>query len=253
VATSTHLEAVARLVHIIESAGRSARLVADPGLGKSRVLARALEVTRSPTRRVALVSGTFDAHGLFSNLAQGLGGRVVPGASRSTAWRALSESVRLCRWQGIHVVLAVDDAHDFESPRDGIDLERLNHLDTDPSSRLTVLRVGRSTDANLDSTCRESATNDWDLSIRLLPLTRSEASEYLTAKLESAGRSEPIFTPRALSRIHSLSQGVPRGLDRLAALTLMASAVRRLEIVSPEIVDEAAREFQKVEATTCDP
>ena len=91
-ATSTHIEAVARLVQVIESADRSARLVADPGLGKSRVLAQALKATRSPTRRVALV-GAVDSAELFSRLAQGLGGRVVPDGSRSVAWRALAEAV----------------------------------------------------------------------------------------------------------------------------------------------------------------
>jgi MSHA biogenesis protein MshM len=250
VATSTHVEAVGRLVQVIESADRSARLVAGPGLGKSRVLAQALKATRSPTRRVALVSGAMDSADLFSRLAQRLGGRVVPDGSRSATWRALAEALRLCRWQGIHAVLAVDDAHVLESVSDGLDLERLDYLDPDPSARLTVLRVSRSTETEVDEPGRHSAPNDWDLSIQLLPLTRSESSEYLAAKLRSAGRTDPAFTPRALSRIHSLSRGIPRGLDRLAALTLMVSAVRGLEIVSPEIVDEAAREFPAVEATT---
>src|SRR5437763_8435285 len=87
--TPTHDEAVARLVHTIESSGRSARLVAGPGLGKSTVLARAIEATRSPTRRFARASGLADGPCLLASLATGLGARVGRESSRSQAWRVL--------------------------------------------------------------------------------------------------------------------------------------------------------------------
>ena len=78
--------------------------------------------------------------------------------------------------------------------------------------------------------------------IRLAPLTRSEAAEYLARKLSAAGRSEATFTPRAITRLHLLSQGVPRGLDRLATLALMAGAMRGLEVIGPEVVEGVAAE-----------
>ena len=43
-------------------------------------------------------------------------------------------------------------------------------------------------------------------------------------------------------RLHARSAGVPRGLDRLASLALLAGAVQRLEILSPEVVEGVARE-----------
>jgi type II secretory pathway predicted ATPase ExeA len=238
VATPTHDEAVARLVHTIESGGRSARMVAGPGLGKSAVLSRAIEATRSPTRRFARAGGLADGPGLFASLAAGLGARVAREASRAEAWRALVESARLCRWQGVHVVIAIDDCQALGSTSDRLDLERLDHLDPDPAARLSVLRVGR-------PTAPEEAgpvPADWGLSIRLIPLTRGEATRYLAAKLEAVGRREPTLTPRALTRLHALSGGVPRGLDRLASLAMMAGAVRGLEVIPPEVVDAAARE-----------
>ena len=238
VETPKHTEAVSRLVHTIESAGRSARLLAGPGLGKSRVLARAIEATRSPTRRVARANGLTDGADLFATLATGLGSRLVPDAPRSTAWRALAEAARLCRWQGLHVVLAIDDCQGLREGADRLDLDRLDHLDPDPATRLTVLRVGRPSEQTDDP----SLGITWDLAVRLGPLTRSEAGNYLASKLDDAGRPEPAFTPRALTRLHSLSGGIPRGLDRLATLALMATAVRGLEMVPSEVVEDASRE-----------
>ncbi len=236
--TPTHAEAVARLVHSIESAVRSARLVAGSGLGKSRVLARALEATRSPIRRVARANGLADGPDLFARLAAGLGARLAPDASPSAAWRALAESSRLCRWQGVHVVLAIDDCQALDEGPGRADLDRLDHLDTDPSARLTVLQVGRPSERQDDP----GRADAWDLAIRLGPLSRSEAAGYLATRLAAAGRPEPAFTPRALTRLHALSGGAPRGLDRLGALALMAGAVRGLEVVPPDVVEDASRE-----------
>ena len=247
-----HVEAVARLVHTIETAGRSARLLAGPGLGKSIVLARALEATRSPNRRVARVTGSTDGAELFSSLAAGLGAKVAPDASRSAAWRALGASARLCRWQGMHLVLSIDDCHELADPSSRRDLERLDHLDPDPSTRLTILRVGRNPTLEEIGAIDGTTRGDWGLSIRLEALTRAQASSYVASRLEAAGRLETTFTPRALTRLHALSGGVPRGIDRLATLSLMAAALRGLEIVPPDIVDASSRECQALRATPSD-
>ena len=56
------------------------------------------------------------------------------------------------------------------------------------------------------------------------------------------GKHRPDLHPRALTRIHALSLGVPRGLEQLASLCLMGGAVRGLEVINPELVDAAAPE-----------
>ncbi len=237
VRTAPHREAVARFVHTIESGQRRAIVQAAPGRGKTVVLARALAETRSPARRAALVSSPTDGISLLSTLAERLGIRAAPGADRASAWKALTDAVRLCRWQRLQVVLAIDDAQDLIAPTDRLDLDRLVHLDPHPESRLTVLAAFRTSEED-----EEARTSPWDLLIRLPALTRSETEQYVAAKLAAAGRAEPTFTPRALHRLHAVSAGVPRGVDRLASLALMAGAVRGLEMVSPEIVEGVARE-----------
>jgi MSHA biogenesis protein MshM len=237
-AIPAHHEAVARLTHTIETAGRSARLIAGAGLGKTTVLERSLAAARSPTRRIARATNPIDGTSLIATLAEGLGARVGAGAGRALGWRSLVDAARLCRFQGIHVVLVVDGCHMLADPVDRLDLDRLPHLDPDPASRLTVLRVGRP-DPHPGAI---DPPPEWELAIRLAPLTRADAASYLDAKLTSAGRPGPTFTPRAFTRIHALSGGVPRGIDRLAQLALMAGALRGLEMVPPEVVDGSARE-----------
>ncbi len=231
-----HDEAVARLVQTIETGQRFAMLRAAAGLGKSRVLSRALAESRNPTRRIALVRTPGDSTLLLSGLAESLGMRVPVGDSRSAAWKALADAVRLCRWQRLQTILAIDDCQDFLKGSDRLDLERLALLDAHPDSRITVLAVLR---GNSQTASGESP---WSLAIRLAPLTRSEVERYLVEKLAAAGRDEATFTPRAIQRLHLITAGVPRGLDRLATLALMAGAVRGLEIIPPDLIDGVALE-----------
>jgi type II secretory pathway predicted ATPase ExeA len=233
VPTPTHAEAVARLVHAVDSAERSARLVAEPGLGKTVVLEQALNLARDPSRRIARIAAPLDTESFYANLAERLGRRVEPGTGVGRAWRALSDAVRLCQLQGLSVVFAVDDAHLLPNPAD---LDRLRHLD--PDARITLLQVQRPVEDAVDT----PFPTDWPLPVRLVPLTRAETANYLDVRISAADRVGPIFTPRAVTQLHALSGGVPRGVDRLAALALMAGAVRGLEMVTPDVIDGAARE-----------
>ena len=187
-----------------------------------------------------MVVSPSDGASLFVDLAEGLGRRVAPGLGRSSAWRALCDAARLCRAQELHVVLAIDGSQSLNEPAYRLDLERLSGLDTHPDGRLTVLDVGR---PSVD----EPPTHPWELVIRIDPLTRGDAEHYLSAKLSAAGRDEPTFTPRALHRLHAWSEGAPSGLDRLASLALMAGAWRRVEIVTPDIIDGVAQECTRPE------
>lgn len=241
VGLATHREAVARLVESIESGRRLAVLRGGGGTGKSRVLAQALAECRSPSRKVARLTGPLDGTALFGSLATALGARVPAASSRSQTWRALLDAVRLCRWQRLQVVLAIDDCQALDSTADQLDLERLRHLDPLGEGRLTVVQVHR--DGDGDEAETEDLAELDRLAIRLGPLTRSECVEYLTSKLAAAGRAEPTFTPRACNRLLAGSEGNPRRLDRLATLALMAGAVRGVEIVTPEVVDGITQEF----------
>ncbi len=243
VRTTGHDEALARLVHTIEAGGRLAVLRAGAGLGKSVVLARAILATKGPQRRFARVSFPTDGVSMLAGLAGALGGVVPSGPGRPAAWKALGDAVKLCRWQKLHAVLVVDDCQELGDPADARDLERLAQLDPHPSTRLTVVQAFREPD-EVDEGRGFAIPSPpaWELSIRLPPLTRSESLRFVAEKVAAAGRSTPVFTPLALVRLHDLSGGVPRGLDRLGSLALMAGASRGLELVTHDVVDGVARE-----------
>lgn len=234
VATPVHAEALARLRHVIESGERIASVWAKPGLGKT-VLLDALRVQiRSPWCRVARCQGASDISTLCDELARSLG---VPHSMVSgtpgRSWRLLADAIRLCRLQHISVVLAIDDCQTLSDPDE---LERLARLDAHPAARLTIIRAGRV------PSWKPLRRTTWELKIRLDSLSRDETEGYLRQKLAAAGRRSLIFTPPAISRLHALAGGVPRGLDRLASLALVAGARDQLDRIGPDLVEQVAYE-----------
>jgi type II secretory pathway predicted ATPase ExeA len=235
VSVPAHAGAVARLTHAIETAQPLITLTAEAGLGKSTVLRQALSAVSSPWRRLALVNRFAESAPLLSTLARRLGEPVEREPSRQMLLSAISRACRLAGLQRFHVVLAIDDWHSGGPANLRQDVAALLRMRESAAAGLTAICVDR--EERLDS----AAPIGWTaLAIGLEPLTRSQTERFLTEKLARAGSAEPIFTPRAITRLHGWSKGVPREAERLATFALTAGAARGLEAIAPDLVDEAA-------------
>jgi hypothetical protein len=226
VPTPGHEEAVARLLHAIRSGEQKVRLEAEAGIGKSMVLTRALGLARSPSLRLAIARAPLSGESLAIELARSLRLPIPNDAPPARGWRALADAARVLHAQRCRLVLAIDA---FENLDTGDrHLVRLSHLDP----IVTLILSGRPD---------PERTDDEAFSVPLSPLTRGESSDYLASKLRHAGRDAATFTPRALTTLHALADGVPRRLDRLAGLALRASALERLDRVGEELIDDLRR------------
>jgi type II secretory pathway predicted ATPase ExeA len=238
VSLPSHDKAVARLVFAVETSQRWTVLAGPSGLGKTVVVRRALAQTSSPRRRFALVSCPADGTLLLTLLAERLGQRVGREPSRLAAWRALERAVRLATLTSFQVVIVIDDCDDRIDETTRRELDSLARLGSLGSASLTIIQV-----ETTGAECLPIAHGAWSLTVGLEPMTRSQAEGYLVTKLEQAGSSERVFTPRAITRLHALSLGVPGGLEHLASRCLMAGAVRGLEVIHPDVVDTVAGEL----------
>jgi hypothetical protein len=217
---ATHREAVARLVHLVESGERVVPLRAWEGLGKTTVLVEALKRLRTPLRRVALATEPADESGLCRALLEGLR---LPSHDSG---RGMADAARLARVEGRGLVLAVDGDQDLGEPSWA---RRLSRLDPHPAGRVTVIACGPP---------REEAAGAWSLAVDLPPLTFSESRQLI------AGRgAEDLFEAGAIEAMHHLAMGVPKGLVRLARLGLVAGAGRGIGRVTAGLIEGVAGEL----------
>jgi type II secretory pathway predicted ATPase ExeA len=247
VSLSSHDEAVALLGYAVETGEPEVMICGSRGIGKTTVLRRAIAQVRGPSRRIVVVSEPPDDAVLLGRLAEGLGTHVGDEPTPGRAWKALERAVRARCLEGLQVVLAIEDCRRFaESPLRGL----IGFWRAFAGNRrgVTVVEV---VGDNLDHFA--AAEFRRALHAVLKPMTRSETEEYLRQKLAAAGSRVSVFTSRAITRAHALCAGVPRGVERLATLSLIAGASRGVDQISAEIIEGVASACNDTGCMECAP
>ena len=63
-------------------------------------------------------------------------------------------------------------------------------------------------------------------------------ANYITYRLKVAQREEPTFTDAAIKLIYNNSGGIPRKINRLCELCLLAGFAQKVKIIDKEIVQK---------------
>jgi type II secretory pathway predicted ATPase ExeA len=75
-------------------------------------------------------------------------------------------------------------------------------------------------------------------------LTLTESHEYIANRLRIAGATrEPVFESDAVEALHYYSRGIPRVMNLLCEHALINAYTEELNPVTPQMVEEAARDF----------
>ena len=231
VSMPSHDEAFARLVFAIERGHRLVDLEAGAGMGKSTVIRQALHATRDPRRRAILIPATTPALGLFDRIAGAIRRGCERPSDRGSPSGPILREFRSASIEGTQVVLVLDQWDTDPGPGVVQDLLALVGSSDPGGPSPTIIRSGRALADDDGSRA---------LSIGLERLTRTEAETYVAGRLASAGCHDRIFTPRAVGRLHSWSEGVPGTISELASLAMLTAASHRAEVITPDLIDGIA-------------
>jgi general secretion pathway protein A len=144
-------------------------------------------------------------------------------------------------------VLIVDEAHHLsEDILEEIRL--LSNLETTDDKLLQIVLVGQpELDDKLDSLGLRQLKQRIALRAKLTSLDRSETNEYIVQRLQIAGADthrDPIFPEETVAAVFRHSQGLPRLINTICENSLIAAYARKLPAVTPDIVEDVAREFR---------
>jgi len=234
--SAAHKEAVARLRWLISARGLGV-ITGEVGCGKTAAV-RAAVAGLDPSRHtpIYLPNPQIGVRGIHGAVALALGhtprfhhATLIPQVEAALA----TESDERNR----HVILAIDESHLMS--HDQLEAVRMltNH-DLDSGSPLSILLIGQPT---LRRRLRigDMAALDQRVALRYhIPapaLTLAEASGYIRAHLEHAGRSDTLFSDDAVRAIHAHARGLPRAINRLAVTALLAACA-----TGKSIVDESS-------------
>jgi type II secretory pathway predicted ATPase ExeA len=228
-------EAAARLRFVVRNGRRLALVVGVRGVGKSLLVRRFAEECRREGRAAAAlgVAGLSVREFMWQLAAQfslgpqptddavGLFGRVA----------AHAESLR---WQRDPATILLDDA-DQAGPDVQTQLLRLLALGGEHSRLTLVLSTAPAETWRLGRELLDAA----DLRVDVDPWSEAETTGYIQHALIEAGCDRPAFDDEALSVLFTLTEGVPRQVNRLADHSLLGAAAEGAQSVDAGMIEAA--------------
>jgi general secretion pathway protein A len=235
-----HEEALARLLFLVENRRRCGVLAGAAGTGKSLVL----EIARGEALRAGSDVASID---LFGRSSREMVWEILAGLRRSPGvdetphrlWRKLHDHVLANQGGQGSLVLILDHLDRAHADCLGV-VERLQHVAAGAETGLTlILGVRQQRDTALWQGLREIS----DLRIELEALDREQTRRYIEARILRAGGEAVIFDQSAIDRLFEETRGIPRELNRLCDLALLAGMADHATQIDEPIVAAAAEEL----------
>lgn len=241
-------EAIARCEFLIQHGRRLGILVSPSGCGKSSLLKHLCAGQAKAPRQVATLVEFSGASPVLLGLRirDGLLGESAPEAWLNTQGR--SESLSLGRILhevddlllasaavGRQGVLLFDNSEDAQEET----LETLGILLKRPGNWTAILSVDEARLVDLPRKILEAC----ELRIDLPPWDLGLTAEYFESTLSKCGKRDDIFTAQGITRVHELADGIPRRINQIADMALIAGAAQRLHAIDSDVIDQVFDEF----------
>ena len=244
--SESHEKALAYLTYGIRQGEGFVVITGDIGSGKT-TLAQKLTTQIDEAKYLAanLVSTRLDPLDLLRMVGAefGLG---WAGESKAELLGKLSSFLRDKLRQDLRPVLSVDEAQNLSI--DCLEeLRLLSNLHVDYRSALQVIFLGQPQfNETLARPELAQLTERVIASVELGRLSKSDTHGYIAHRLQVAGwKGDPHFSDEALDKIHDLTRGLPRQINKLCARLLLAGFLDQLHAIDEILVDEVFDDFRK--------
>ena len=144
-------------------------------------------------------------------------------------------------------VLILDEAHHLDAEILE-EVRLLTNLETAEDKLLQIVLVGQpELDEKLDSIGLRQLKQRIALRARLEPLDSDETKGYIERRLQIAGtnpEAEALFPEQTIMAVYRHSQGFPRLINTICENALIVAYARQIKSVTPDIIEDVAREFR---------
>jgi general secretion pathway protein A len=258
-----------RTRHAHETLGRISRgvldrkglilLTGDVGTGKTTLLYTALHLLdgnpaiQHKIKTAVIVHPTLTREEFLENILDEFD-VVSPSQRRQARLEALLKALLDVRRKGGLAVLVIDEAQMLTGELLQ-EIRTLLELQTTQEKLLQVILCGHpAIEAKIDALNQDGQALEV-VRCTARPLTQDETRDYVQHRMRIAGaRSDGIFLPEAVQRVHERSGGIPRLVNLLCAQGLSVAASRHTTRVTPRMIeDAAARICAKAQARLFEP
>lgn len=242
--SAQHNEALAQLLHCVESRRGFALLSGEIGAGKTTVTRALLKRLNPRTATAIITNSRLTGVQLLQTVAREFGLEGVK-PSRPELLEAINRFLIDCLAQDRNVVLLVDEAQDL--PRSTLEeLRLISNLETEREKLVQIVLVGqpelrRSVDHPDLRQLRQRIT----LRFHLQGLDMAETQHYINHRLQCAGASGSVrFSDRAVATVWRYSRGIPRLVNLACDKSLLVAFTENQRKLEQATVMAGLREIE---------
>jgi type II secretory pathway predicted ATPase ExeA len=219
-------------------------ITGEPGVGKTSVV-RAATARLAPSSYVSLYEPVPCVNNplipVAEKLLADLGGK-VPHHNPGGTLRRLNEAFAAHDAKGRTVVASLDEANNFDDKGLLHTKTLLNHQQDSHLAVVLILIGSPDLSQRLAQANMEEVRQRLLFSYTLKGLKRDEVAPYLKARLQAAGCERELFPTELADEIHKHTNGLPRLVNQLANLALVAAAQAKKPLVDSECLLQALNE-----------
>jgi len=241
---ASHQRAFSALLSSVQERRGFSALIAKPGMGKTSLLFKLLELLKDSARTGFLFQTHGDSREVFSSLMQDLEAEPA-GEDWPSMQKSLNAALTRESASNRQVVVVIDEAQNltddaFES------LRLLSNFERPDAKLLHIVLAGQPPLAKrLSSPGLVQLRQRLSVVTELLPFTFEQTTQYIDHRLKVAGYAgQPLFTRDALEFIAQASEGIPRIINHLCFHSLVIGSSARKTVIDLATAHGAARSLE---------
>jgi general secretion pathway protein A len=243
-ANAAYEEAYASLVYGIQERKGFVTLIGEVGTGKTTLLRRLMTNLALPNEFVYLCYSTPSFEEFLTFICGDLG-MEVEGKGYLGKIQALNNFLLSVLQKGGTGILLVDEAQNLgEAVLENLRL--LSNIETATEKLLQIVLVGQpELEKKLARPNLRQLKQRIAVQCRLDRLKEREVGPFIFSRLRTSGyEKKDLFPPETIQRIAFYSKGTPRLVNIICDNALLLAYSASLQVISPGMVDEVARDLQ---------
>ena len=219
-------------------------LTGSPGLGKTTIIRTYLNNLNTHSYKIIYTSlSNLTLNEFYRHLAECL--NIEPHQKRSVNFRNIQAEIqRYSNEKKITPIIVIDEAN-YMNNNVLNDLKMLFNFDMDSKDKAVIVLVGLNSLNNLmNLVANEPLKQRIIVNYNIDNYDKEETKNYIESKLKASGTSIEIFESNAIESIVNFSNGIPRMIDKYCDKCLLLVNNAKLNVITAEIVLDAASEIE---------
>ncbi len=242
--THNHREAFDHMVYGIEHRKGFVELTGEVGSGKTTIC-RAVLASLTRKVKTSLIFNPFMTENqLLRSILKDFG-ITIKRRDRLAHIETLNAFLLDNLKSGDNIALIIDEAQNL-SPAVLEQVRLLSNLETDQHKLLQIVLCGQpELRQRLASPDLRQLRQRISVRYHLMPMNEQETGQYIEHRLKMAGwENNLLFSPDAVRRIYNYAQGVPRLINSICDISLLAGYVASASVINPKCVSKAIKQLE---------